>query len=103
MPNAEDRAPYLFVEYASCKNTGKTAEGVFSSSKSNIPWSIKWSRSLGNYLKNKGFWAGHAGPWFHREKFGFSFWESNKKYRHSIAILRAKWGGELMPNLFKEP
>lgn len=104
VPNEIDREPYLLADYGdSCKGLGKTTEGIFSSSKSNIPWSIKWSRSLGNYLKNKGFWAGHTGPWFHRKKFGFSFWDSDVEYFHSIAILRAKWGGELMPNLYKKP
>lgn len=103
VPDAEDRNPYLFVDYNSCKNTGTGAEGIFSASKSNIPWSIKWARSLGSALAKEGFWGGHVGPWFHREKFGFSFWDSNVKYNNSIAILRAKWGGALMPNGYEKP
>lgn len=103
VPDKEDRTPYLLSDYeASCQGLGKTTEGIFSAAKSNIPWSIKWVRPIGNYLRKKGFWAGHAGPWFHRKKFGFSFWDSNPNNQHSIAILRAKWGGELAPNKYKK-
>ena len=103
VPDAGDRDPYLFVDYDSCKKTGTGAEGIFSASKSNIPWSIKWVRSFGSTLKKEGFGGGHVGPWFHREKFGFSFWDSSVKYNNSIAILRAKWGGTLMPNAYEKP
>ena len=43
----------------------------------------------------EGFWGGHVGPFFHREKFGFDFWDVG-----AHAILRGKWTGKLMPNLY---
>ena len=45
LPDASDQSPYLPAGHATCK-AQQGAEGVFSASKSNIPWSIKWSRSL---------------------------------------------------------
>lgn len=101
MPSIEDQLPYLPEDHTGC-SAGQGSEGVFSSSKSNIPWSIKWSRSFCSTLKAEGFWGGHVGPWFHREKFGFSFWDSNPTNNNSIAVLRAKWGGALMPSLYEE-
>lgn len=103
VPNEDDRKDYNIVEYDNnSKGLGDTAEGVFSSSKANIPWSIKWTRSIGSYLYNKGFWAAHAQPWFHRKKFGFSFWDFHPDRLHSISVLRAKWGGDLAPNLYEK-
>lgn len=80
--------------------TSAGAEGVTSAPKSNIPWSIKWSRALCQYLGSEGFNGGHVGPFFHREKFGFSFWDNNTSDNNSNATLRAKWTGNLMPNLY---
>ena len=102
LPDANDQSPYLPAGHATCK-AQQGAEGVFSASKSNIPWSIKWSRSLCATLAAEGFWGGHTGPWFHREKFGFSFWDTDPKNNNSNAVLRAKWTGKLMPNLYKKP
>jgi len=97
VPSAEDQAPYLPADWPTCR-TVAGAEGVFGGPKADIPWSIKWSRGLCNTLHAEGFWGGHVGPWFHREKFGFSFWPSGKH-----AVLRAKWTGKLMPNLYCKP
>jgi hypothetical protein len=102
LPDAEDQAPYLPEGHAPC-TTEPGSEGIFSGPKSNIPWSIKWSRGLCNTLIAEGFWGGHVGPWFHREKFGFSFWDGNPDNNNSVAILRAKWSGESMPNLYTNP
>ncbi len=102
IPNAEDQAPYFREQRQVCSPQAGS-EGVFSAPKSNIPWSIKWSRGFCNTLAAEGFWGGHVGPWFHREKFGFSFWDSDLKNNNSIAVLRAKWTGKLMPNLYKKP
>lgn len=99
IPNAEDQASYLPEGYAAC-TAQQGAEGVSAAPKSNIPWSIKWARAFGQYLQTEGFWGGHVGPWFHREKFGFSFWDNNPNDNNNNAILRAKWTGELMPSLY---
>lgn len=102
IPNYDDQIPYLPVGHAEC-GTPQGAEGVFSGPKSNIPWSIKWSRGFCNTLIAEGFWGGHVGPWFHREKFGFSFWDNDPSNNNNNAILRAKWGGTLMDNLYCDP
>jgi len=99
IPNSSDQKPYLPENYADCTD-GEGAEGIFPSPKSNIPWSIKFSRAFCSALGSEGFSGGHVGPWFHREKFGFSFWDSDPNNNNSIAILRAKWSGKLMPSLY---
>lgn len=99
IPDAEDQAAYLPTGHAPCTTTAG-AEGVTSAPKSNIPWSIKWSRAFCQYLGSEGFWGGHVGPFFHREKFGFSFWDADKSNNNSNAILRGKWTGTLMPSLY---
>ena len=102
IPNEDDQAPYLPEGHAACvKQQG--AEGVFNSSKSNIPWSIKWSRALCHTIGAEGFWGGHTGPFFHREKFGFSFWDANPSNNNNNSGLRAKWTGALLPNLYCNP
>jgi hypothetical protein len=102
VPNFTQQSAYLPAGHSGC-SAGAGSEGVFGASKSNIPWSVKWSRSFCSALKQEGFWGGHVGPWFHREKFGFSFWDSDPNNINSIAVLRAKWGGVLMPNLYCNP
>lgn len=100
--DSEDQGPYLPDNHSGC-STQQGAEGVFSGPKSNIPWSLKWSRGFCNTLIAEGFWGGHVGPWFHREKFGFSFWDNDPSNNNNNAILRAKWSGNLMPNLYCNP
>ena len=51
----------------------------------------------------EGFWGGHIGPWFHREKFGLSFWDHDPDDSGSNAVVRAKWTGELMESLYCNP
>jgi hypothetical protein len=51
----------------------------------------------------EGFWGGHVGPWFHREKFGLSFWDNDPSNNNNNAVLRAKWTGNLMPSLYCNP
>jgi len=99
IPNVEDQQPYLPDGIDSVSQTSG-AEGVFSSPKSNIPWSIKWVRAFSYTLGAEGFWGGHTGPWFHREKFGFSFWDNEPLNNNNNAVLRAKWGGELRDSLY---
>jgi hypothetical protein len=102
VPDAQDQAPYLPAGHAACI-AEPGSEGVFNAPKSNIPWSLKWSRALCNTLHAEGFWGGHVGPWFHREKFGFNFWESDADNMNSIAILRGKWTGKVLPLLYCNP
>lgn len=102
IPNATDQAPYLPENFEACSLVAG-AEGISSAPKSNIPWSIKWVRALGQFVGSEGFWGGHVGPWFHREKFGFSFWDADLDNNNSNAILRAKWSGNLLPNLYEKP
>jgi hypothetical protein len=102
IPSLEDQAPYLPEGHPGC-SAGAGSEGVFSGPKSNIPWSIKWSRGICNTLIAEGFWGGHVGPWFHREKFGLSFWDPDPANNDNNAILRAKWSGALMPSLYCNP
>lgn len=102
IPSPDDQAPYLPDGHAAC-TAESGAEGVFSGPKSNIPWSIKWSRGFCNTLIAEGFWGGHVGPWFHRERFGLSFWDDAPDDNDNNAILRAKWSGTLMPSLYCNP
>lgn len=101
IPNAHDQVPYLPAGHSPC-TAGGGAEGVFGASKTDIPWSIKWSRTLCSTLGSEGFWGGHTGPFFHREKFGFDFWDADQNDRRSNAILRGKWTGHLMPSLYEQ-
>lgn len=100
IPEWSDQIAYLPKDHSPC-SAGAGSEGVFST-KSNIPWSVRWSRAFCSTLKAEGFWGGHTGPWFHREKFGFSFWDTDPGNNNSLAVLRAKWGGKLMPNLYSK-
>jgi hypothetical protein len=102
IPSAEDQAPYLPEGHPACSEEAGS-EGVFSGPKSNIPWAIKWSRGLCNTLIAEGFWGGHIGPWFHRERFGFSFWDSDPANNNNNSPLRAKWSGKSMPSLYCNP
>lgn len=102
LPSPDEQAPYLPKGYPTCK-ADAGSEGVFPGPKSNIPWSIKWSRGFCNTLIAEGYWGGHVGPWFHRQKFGFSFWDGDPANNNNNAVLRAKWTGTLSPNLYCNP
>lgn len=101
IPTAQDQKPYL-PDGPTCTSSGGS-EGVFSGPKSNIPWSVKWSRAFCNTLLAEGFWGGHIGPFLRREKFGFSFWDADPANINSNAVLRAKWTGKLMDHLYCDP
>lgn len=102
LPSAEDQAEFLPPGHAACVRQ-QGAEGIFSAPKSNIPWSIKWSRAFCSTLGSEGFWGGHTGPFFHRERFGFSFWDLEPGNLRSNAVLTGKWTGRLMPSLYEQP
>jgi len=92
MPSAVEQIPYLPQGHATC-GTPPGSEGIFGAG-ANKPWAIKMSSAFCSNLSHEGFWGGHTGPWFHREKFGFSFWDS---------ALRAKWSGALHSSLYSQP
>jgi len=104
IPSVSDQQPYLTQspEIQSCARTSGS-EGIFSAAKSNIPWSIKWSRPLCSTLQLEGFWGGHTGPWFHRQTFGWSFWDTDKANPNSNARLVAKWSGHLAKSRYINP
>jgi hypothetical protein len=54
-------------------------------------------------LIQEGFFGGHVGPFFHREKFGFSFWDGDPANNNNNAVLRAKWTGQLYKSLYCDP
>ena len=97
IPDAADQGPYLPSGHAPCR-AAQGAEGVLGGPKTDIPWSIKWSRGLCNTLHAEGFFGGHVGPFFRREKFGFSFWDTG-----THAVLRGKWTGALLEQLYCNP
>lgn len=100
IPSAEDQIPFLPPGHPPCTAAGGS-EGIFSGPKMDIPWSIKWSRAFCSTIHSEGFWGGHTGPFFHRQKFGFDFWPVNNA--NGNAELRAKWTGQLMPSKYAQP
>jgi len=102
IPDAADQVAYLPAGHSPCFKV-QGAEGIFSGPKSNIPWSVKFSRAFCITLMQEGFWGGHTGPWFHREKFGFSFWDPDANNKQSNAVLRAKWTGKRMKSTYCNP
>lgn len=101
--DAADQRPYLPAGMDPITSLPGGSEGVFPAPKSNIPWSIKFVRAFSATLSSEGFWGGHTGPWFHREKFGFSFWDDDPNNNNNNAILRAKWGGKLLESRYPNP
>lgn len=90
IPNATDQAPYLCPStMAPCTNTS-SAEGI-SNHKTDIPWGIKMSRIIGQYLGTDGI-GNHTGPFIGREYFG-SAWYANG----GTLTVRTKWSGNLAP------
>ena len=104
IPDAEDQLPYLAEGAELISNRGSQAEGVFVRPRAHIPWSVKWIRPFCFSLGREGFWGGHLGPFWRREKFGFCFWDlRGEEKTKSYAILRAKWSGKLYPHLYEKP
>lgn len=103
VPNATDQRAYLSHQRSvrGCKHEGGGAEGTFYT-RSSETWSVKFARSFCSTLRSEGFWGGHTGPWFHREKFGFSFQDAGDQMDANWWVrggtLRAKWNGQLMSN-----
>lgn len=104
LPNAHDQQPYLPNNYPTCASGGG-AEGVFGLW-TGMPWSIQLSNVICSSVQDEGFFGGHPGPFFHREKFGIDFWDCHlpreeHAYHNGITI-RAKWTGNLMPSMYTE-
>ena len=49
---------------------------------------------------SEGYWGGYVGPWVHRQKFDFSFWEGDPANNNTNNAVRAKWTGNALPNLY---
>ena len=102
MPSKEDQQPYLPDDIDECPKLAGS-EGIFNSAKSNIPWSIKWARPFCYTLGAEGFWGGHTGPWFHRGRFGWSWWDPEPDNTNSNVNLRTKWAGARLTNKYIDP
>jgi len=105
LPDAGDQRPYLPQGQSTCSGGGG-AEGVFGLWAAE-PWSIALSTVMCQSIQTEGFWGGHNGPFFHREKFGIDFWDcylprEEHAYHQGITV-RAKWTGNLMPSLYTNP
>lgn len=95
MLDADDQIPYLPDGFGTCPRLAGS-EGISSAAKSNIPWSVKWVRVFCSFLANEGHNGGHVGPFFRREKFGWSFMDMDPSNNNNNAIFRGKWAGTLI-------
>ena len=86
VPNASDQLPYLNPGDSTC-SFGAGAEGL-STVNTNLPWSIKLTRVVGNWILAEGLF-GHAGPFFSRECCGFC-WHVYK-FNPATSGFRGKW------------
>ena len=46
---------------------------------------------------------GHLGPFWHREYFGWSFYDQDPSNNGNNAVMRAKWTGTLSKSLYCDP
>lgn len=94
VPNTiEKQRPYLPPGHGKC-SAGAGSEGAFGHSP-NSPWSLKTAEIFCGTLRAEGFWGGHTGPFWGREKFGFGFWHDGSA--------RFKWGGVSKPSIYADP
>ena len=93
-PPAEYKQPYLPSGHPECSESG--AEGIFGMM-GEAPWSVRVAASLCGTLDREGFWGGHLGPIWRRQKIGWSFWRTS-----GGAILRSVGGGELYDHKYQE-
>jgi len=94
VPNTmEKQMPYLPQGHGKCSATAG-AEGAFGHSPSS-PWSLKTAEVFCGTLKAEGYWGGHTGPFWGREKFGFGFWHDGSA--------RFKWGGVRKASIYADP
>jgi hypothetical protein len=94
VPNTiEKQRPYLPAGHGMCF-AGAGSEGAFGHSPSS-PWSLKTAEVFCGTLKAEGYWGGHTGPFWGREKFGFGFWHDGSA--------RFKWGGVSKPSIYEDP
>jgi hypothetical protein len=94
VPNTiEKQSPYLPIDHGMC-SAGAGAEGAFGHNYG-TPWSLKTAGVFCGTLKAEGYWGGHTGPFWHREKFGFGFWHDGSA--------RFKWGGVRKDSIYEDP
>ena len=106
-PLLADQHMYLPDDHPGCFN-GDYATGLTGAAKANIPWSAKWIRPFCSYLAEKeytcdaagnkhlqtSFWNGHAGPYFRRNTFGWSFYDPKPGNQHSNVGFHGRWGAD---------
>ena len=68
---------------------GNQAEDIVTT-KTNLPWSIKMSRVILQFIASDGF-CGHTGPFLIREHVGVAFHVVD--YNPEATIVRVKWSG----------
>lgn len=87
-PNQGEQAEYLPSNAQQC-TWGGGSEGIFGV-RAEDPWSIRVARAFCGTLRSEGFWGGHMGPFWRREKFGWNFWD-----RGTGVTMRALYSGQL--------
>ena len=91
LPNPADQAPYLCPsDMAPCTATSG-AEGI-QNINTDLPWSIKMARIIGQYLASDGI-DNHTGPFIGRSLFGSAWYINSPPTSTSV---RTKWGGNLV-------
>jgi hypothetical protein len=85
IPGCNDQLLY-YLRPRACVGDSSFAEGIFSVN-TNLPWSIKFARTIGTTLGLDGL-GGHTGPFLSRSKMGLS-WMCGPV----TSSLRVKWGG----------
>lgn len=87
IPSCADQVPYFLDPAQPCVTDTSFAEGIFSVN-TNLPWSIKFARTIAITLLTDGL-GGHTGPFLGgRSKIGLS-WMCGP----TTSSLRVKWGG----------
>jgi len=96
VPNTvEKQSPYLPLDHGPERcSAGAGSEGAFGHS-SKSAWSVKTAEVFCGTLKAEGYWGGHTGPFWGREKFGFGFWHDGSA--------RFKWGGVSKASIYADP
>jgi len=87
--NQGEQAEYLPQNAEQC-TSGVGSEGIFSV-RVEDPWSIRVARAFCGTLRHEGYWGGHMGPFWRREKFGWNFWDRG----NGQITLRAVYSGIL--------
>ena len=84
VPSCQDQVPYYLDPNQACFSKTASAEGIFSVN-TNLPWSIKFARTIAITLLTDGL-GGHTAPFLGRGKVGLS-WMCGP----TTSSLRVKW------------